>query len=230
MKRETTRTLVLCMLLAVIFQNIQAQTVDEKPKAILAFVNASSDDAVENLDDGTINTCEENLSLLTEFSHNLVGIRFSKLNIPQGSVITSARLVYRADQIKDDWTNLMLCAEYSDNATTFEDVSKNISERQRTKTTINWTDRDKWTHTNGWFTSPNITELVQEVINRSGWEANNSLALLIEGNGERTMVSYDGNPMTTPMLVVKFIAKKNVYSQTFNTLENDDLPEESTIQ
>jgi len=53
--------------------------------------------------------------------------------------------------------------------------------------------------------SPDLSGIVQEVIDLPGWSSGNSMVVVIEGFGERTVESYDGESENAPLLVVTYV-------------------------
>lgn len=62
----------------------------------------------------------------------------------------------------------------------------------------------------GWLTSPNLAGLVQEVVDRPGWQAGNALALLLandpNNSGYIDTISYDGNAANAARLQIDYAA------------------------
>lgn len=52
--------------------------------------------------------------------------------------------------------------------------------------------------------SPDLSTLVQEIVNRAGWASGNSMVFIIEGSGKRVADSYDGNTGTAPLLHIGY--------------------------
>jgi hypothetical protein len=56
--------------------------------------------------------------------------------------------------------------------------------------------------------TPNIASIIQEIVDRAGWVAGNSMALFITGFGERAAVAYDGDVVNgtngAPLLHVEY--------------------------
>lgn len=202
---------------------MSAQTNHSAPKAILSFVNASEDDAVENLGSGETSITNTDLSLRSSDENNqLIGIRFTNLNIPQGAIVSSARLVYNVDQLKDGWNELEIYAENVDHASPFESALGNISNRAKTQTAIKLGNNTQWININGSITSPNIAPVIQEIVNRPGWVEMNAIALMIKGTGGNTAIAYDGNPDLPPMLIVNYMESKNTFTNVF-LITNDNV-------
>jgi hypothetical protein len=52
--------------------------------------------------------------------------------------------------------------------------------------------------------TPDLSSIVQEIVNRDGWRYENSMAFIISGTGHRTASSYDGNSGSAPLLHVEY--------------------------
>ena len=52
--------------------------------------------------------------------------------------------------------------------------------------------------------TPDIASSIQEVVNRPGWDAGNSLVLIISGSGTRTAEAYDGDSAGAALLHVEY--------------------------
>ena len=115
-------------------------------------------------------------------SHKLVGLRFSQIDIPPGSRIVRATLQVDADQVRYNEARLSIAGEAADNAAPFTQQSHNLSSRTRTEARLEWTE-PAWMHT--WRakrTLPDVSEIVQEIVDRNGWTSGSDLAFLIEGH------------------------------------------------
>ncbi|MCK4984287.1 MAG: VWA domain-containing protein, partial [Desulfobacterales bacterium] len=52
--------------------------------------------------------------------------------------------------------------------------------------------------------TPDLSPIVQEIVDRPGWTADNAMAFIVEGSGRRTAVSYDQNSGFAPLLHVAY--------------------------
>lgn len=52
--------------------------------------------------------------------------------------------------------------------------------------------------------TPNLSSIVQDVIDRTGWASNNALGFLISGTGSRRTWSYDGYADDAPVLTIEY--------------------------
>ena len=186
-----------CSLLLV-FGIASAQT------TITKYVVTDSDDAEEKVSNGAMDLGSSDLRLILDGSYvQLVGVRFTGLNIPQGAIITNAYITFVAKDDRSDQTSLTFNAQSSDNASTFTSATDNISSRSTTSASVSWANVPMWTK-DDLFNTPNLSAVVQAIVSRPGWANGNSLAFIISGSGFRKAYSYDGSSSKAPKLTVTY--------------------------
>jgi len=107
-------------------------------------------------------------------------------------------------------TSITIAGEANDDAPTFTNVVGNISSRPATIATVPWSP-DPWLTAGDSGPNqrtPDITSIIQEIVDRPGWSPGNSLALVITGTGKRTAKSYNGSAAIAPQLRVQFAANR----------------------
>jgi len=73
-------------------------------------------------------------------------------------------------------------------------------------------------------TTPELKAIVQEIINRSGWASENSLAFIITGTGTRTAVAFETNPAASALLHIEYInppTKRASLGAAFNLIKRE---------
>lgn len=167
-------------------------------------VVTSSDDAEEKA--GTVGLISSDLELAEDAgTSQTVGVRFSGINIPQGATVTNAYIQFKAKNSSSAAASLNIKAEASDNASTFNAVANNITNRTATNASISW-------NPSGWTAgaagadeqTSDISSIVNEVVNRAGWLSGNALVVIIDGSGYRNPYSYDGDSSGAPLLHVEY--------------------------
>jgi len=169
-------------------------------------VSGASDDAEEDMS-GVVQLSSSDLELVQDSNKNqIVGMRFNNLQIPQGVSIINAYLEFSVDEVNTGSVDLMIAAEVVNNAPTFAVNNSNISSRTKTAARVIWNNEVDWTDVGALQRSPDISGLVQEVVNLSGWIEGNSMAILITGSssGKRVADSFDGSPLGAPKLIVEY--------------------------
>jgi hypothetical protein len=147
----------------------------------------------------------------------LVGVRFASVGIPPASVITSAYIQFTVDENDKvaGPASYQILGQLSPNPAVFTSATANISSRPPTSNTVNWTNVPAWTGQVGQAgpaqRTPDLSSIVQEIINQSGWAAGNAMAFGIlpltaaDINSNRTAVSVDGNAAQAALLHVDYV-------------------------
>ena len=166
----------------------------------------SGNDDAEEGENGTIQLTSSDLELVDDVGagNQLVGIRFSNLQIPQGAQIGRAWVEFETDEVGSTDTSLFITAQDSDDAAQFSAAAYDISSRFTVNASVAWDGIDPWTATNEKHQSPDLSALLQQVIDRAGWVAGNAVAFIISGYGTRTAESYDGEAGAAPLLHVEY--------------------------
>lgn len=170
-------------------------------------VNHSTDDVEERLSDGTIYLNSSDLELGNDpqtLGDQSVGIRFNNVTIPQGATILNAYLVFETDEVSTEATSLTVSAQTVDHAPAFSSTLYDLTSRPKTAATVAWNDVSPWNQRNETHQSPDLSPIVQEIVERSGWTVGNSIVFILEGDGRRTAESYDGETAAAPLLYVVY--------------------------
>lgn len=168
-------------------------------------VAASADDAEEG--PTYVALTSSDLELVTDGPDvQTVGIRFRDLPMPRYAPILAAWIQFQADETNAGATGLSIQAEAADDALPFAAVPGNLAARPRSAAWADWTP-PPWTVAGAAGEAertPDLAALVQEIVDRPGWEGGNALAFLVAGAGRRTAVSYDGSAGSAPLLRVQY--------------------------
>jgi len=139
--------------------------------------------------------------------------RFTSVTIPQGRTISSATLSLRPNFT---WCpggitiRYHVSTEASDNAgaLTSNSGDLNISNRPRSSA-----DAGPWTQScinTSTLETLNVTNIIQEIINRAGWVSGNAIVILIDTHADTTLgewqayESYDTNASEAPRLSITY--------------------------
>jgi len=142
------------------------------------------DDDAEERDDQTIDLIHESLD---HGNGRLVGMRFPGVIVPAGSVVTEASIQFISKEEREEPTTLLIAAEASDDAVQFTAALGSISARPRTSAQVTWGNIGEWDQdaAGPGQRTPDISAVVQEVIDREGWQSGNALVLFVTGTGKR---------------------------------------------
>ncbi len=118
-----------------------------------------------------------------------LGLRFRDINIPKGVNIDSAFIHMYSHEGKgvDDVAEIIIAGQAADSAETFDEENFNsdylITDRPRTEAQINWTVAEEWII---WqpYSTPDVSSIVQEVIDREGWKPGFPIAFFLMGQDQ----------------------------------------------
>jgi uncharacterized protein YjiK len=164
------------------------------PFSLAISVLPGSDDSEERAT-GSVSTHSSDLEMTFDGSQQTVGLRFAGVTVPQGAAIVSAYLQFEVDEETSVATDLTIRGQASDDAATFVKVDHDISSRPVGEQAVDWSPPP-------WMTggeagpdqqTPDLSAVLQEIVNRPGWSSGNALALIVGGTGERIAESSDGS-------------------------------------
>lgn len=166
-------------------------------------VAGSSDDA-EQTSSGSMKLSSLDLELLDYDAggpHEAVGLRFSGVDVANGSQIANAYVQFTANSASSEVASLTIRGEASDDAPAFSSAVNDISSRAATSATVVWSPGD-WTGSASGAAeaTANIAPIIQEIVNRPGWVSGNSLVLMFTGSGDREAKSFDAGAAFAPVL------------------------------
>ena len=136
-----------------------------------------------------------------------VGLRFTNIGIPKSAKISNAYLQFTADELNTRDTNLTIYSELTSNSTSFATTVNNISGRTKSASSVAWQNILAWqliNESSDKQKTPNISTLVQEIVNLSDWQSGNSMSFLVEGSGRRVVYSFEGSSSKAPLLYVEW--------------------------
>ena len=123
--------------------------------------------------------------------------RFQDVTIPQGSTIDSAFLFTKARlSSSTNKVNVKFYGEDTASASTFSTNTDYLA-RAKTTTSVSWQQIGGWI-ADEWYVSPDISDIIQEIIDRWDWVSGNDLVIFIEDSSStagayRIGRSYDYN-------------------------------------
>jgi len=102
-------------------------------------------------------------------------MRFTNIGIPRSAAIINARLkISSTNERYRGQIYGLIQAEAADDAADF--TARYIGEIVKTTAATDWDHKDNWS-ANTYYTSPDISGVIQEVVSRDGWNSGNSMAI-----------------------------------------------------
>jgi|GEM_PF-5642023 len=164
---------------------------------------ASSSDDAEEQSAGNVKVTSSMLDLIKNGGvMQIVGMRFTNLNIPKNAHIIKAYIQFTAKRASSVSTNLIIQGEHVANPNPFNGTRLNLSSRIRTTESVNWSPQ-AWSKGSVSQTS-DIGSIVQSLVNQSDWSSGNAMAFIVSGVGQRVAVSYDGLANNAPTLHIEY--------------------------
>lgn len=174
--------------------------------ALVATITDGNDDAYEV--SGSV-SLDANTLLLSDGTNTVTtGLRFSDVPVPQGATITSAKLRFTSEEFDISSTTLTISAEADASSAAFTDSSSNLSSRTKTSSQVEWAGDNTFPEYGELILSPDISSVIQEVVDQTDWCGGNKLNILIEGvstsaAASREAWAFDAG-LGAPQLVVEY--------------------------
>ena len=185
------------------------------PICVTSRISVSADDAEQRNDTNAVDldgdTDTHSLQTYRAYAGsststlNWWGLRFLNVNVPQGATITSADVTFRANLASGATASGMtLWGQLATSPATFTTSANNITGRTRTSASASWSVA-QWTSGSDYAT-PDLSAVVQEIVNQSGWAANNAMVVIGQTTvtQNRSAISRDSTNGSTlaPLLEV----------------------------
>jgi type IV pilus assembly protein PilY1 len=180
---------------------------DSVSPEIITSISQATDDAYEIA--SSVNNASTTLTLSQSTNAVTLGLRYQDLNIPRGAVITNAYIRFSSSAFNSGSTNLTFSGELIGNSITFSETSNNISARTKTSNSVLWDTDNDWPVSDETLVSPDLSSVVQEIIDQSDWCGGNALNIIIDGQGistssERVSPAFEDGEGLGPQLVVVY--------------------------
>jgi hypothetical protein len=195
---------------------------------IIVPLETNDDDAEERKGDGTVDLSSSDIEMAIEEwtwpisdEAQWCGFRFAGVEIPQGATITNAYIQFTADENQSSTSSLLIHGEATDNSMAFSGSDNDLSSRSRTSSQVNWA-APNWSSEDATVNERtfDISTIIAEVTNRSGWQMGNALTILIEGSGTRSAYSRDEDAAKSAKLHISY---------NFESLSISEDEDESTL-
>ncbi|MGB3725576.1 MAG: PilC/PilY family type IV pilus protein [Glaciecola sp.] len=140
-------------------------------------------------------------------SNDYIGVRFKNINLPQGATILNAYLEFTAYQNgTSSGAKMTIRGVDRDDSNDFSPYSRYLLRNiAKTSASVSWSNIPQW-YRNGVYQSPPITNVVQEIIDRTGWRRNNEMIMVMSdfNYAKRGAYTYNGKPSGATRLVIEF--------------------------
>jgi major membrane immunogen (membrane-anchored lipoprotein) len=137
----------------------------------------------------------------------LSGLRFKDVQIPQGATITNATLNVWVYGSNYDDPDITFYGHNTDDSPTIEGSTgqDELINRILTTSNVQWIDQGIG---NGWRRSPDISNIIQEIVNRPGWKKGNNITIITKDTQSAKIFSiadYSSNSTYAVELNISYI-------------------------
>ncbi|MEM7418685.1 MAG: PilC/PilY family type IV pilus protein [Pseudomonadota bacterium] len=172
-------------------------------------ISTSEDDHDAHEIDGTVTTQSNDLVLSSGTKTVTSGLRFTDLNIPQGATIVSASIRFTSEKFNVAGTSFTIAGEASAASTAFSTTNNDLSSRTKTGASVEWSTDNSFPSSGEVITTPDISSVIQEIVDLSAWCGGKSLNILIEGSStdsasSREARASDVGQSGAPQLVISY--------------------------
>lgn len=157
-------------------------------------IATGNDDVEERTSNGDMSRGSSDLDITYDPSYSKswkIGLRFQQIPIPKNATITKAEIIFTAKSSDSVTTNLTINGEATGDADGFSSSDDDVSDRTLTTQSVAWSPA-AWTAQETYAT-PDLKDVVQEIVNNADWSADNDMAFIISGIGTRRAYSYNGD-------------------------------------
>ncbi len=172
---------------------------------VIKTVSLGTDDAQQV--GTTMTTTGTTIGASLDATTDWAGMRFQNVDVPKGATVTSAFISVVPSATTEDEPLITLSAEDVDSSGTFTTGASNISNRTRTST-VSWSSTDLAASGSTYHNSPDITSMVQTIINRAGWATGNPVTIIAQGGAtttrDLTIEAFENAGNNPPRLTINF--------------------------
>jgi hypothetical protein len=161
------------------------------------------------------------------FLNITTGFRFPNITIPKNATITSAKFYYTAfDTDSTSPPFVKIFAEATDNSPTFATTGANSPDtvafggsRATTSASVSWQLSTGGQIADTATSSPDISSVIQEVVNRASWTSGNALSIII-GPGDAVDNFNADNATSTAALIISYTTAAAATPHSTTKLQN----------
>lgn len=176
------RKVIIILLVSVLLLTVFPVTVYSATGNTTLNIDSNSDNCRVQWNGDDWNLLTQHMTLgvgyYAEDCYNMgTGIRFNNVPIPQNATINKAHLIFTAFETtgNDYVVNSIIRGEKNAYPDEFQ-YYDSYRDRYLTSERVSWNNIDYWTK-NEKYNSPDISEIIQEIVNMGDWKYGNSIAL-----------------------------------------------------
>ncbi len=170
--------------------------------SVVELIAVEEDDVEQDISSGEMDLGSSDLEIFNDGSSiQIIGLRFTTVNIPQGATIDSAIVEFQVDQPAASGEIYgIISAENVDDADPIADVVYELTDRQAANSTtatsaFTWTDDYVVTDI---VATGDFSSVIQEIVNRPGWTPGNDILIFLypDPNPDPADIEFVGGSTT----------------------------------
>jgi hypothetical protein len=169
----------------------------------------TDNDDVEEKGNGDMYLDSSDLELIRDdlrFTDQTVGLRFNYVTVPAGATIEEAYIQFTVNETGDRSTTLNIRGNDVGNSPPFSSSDNNVTSRALTAFQVYWFPPG-WDYKGAASLdqrTPDLSDVVQEIVDRGDWNSGNAMSFIISGSGRRVAHAREGSQGDAPHLTISW--------------------------
>ncbi len=180
---------------------------DNNCSSITTITTGRSDHAEEDTSDGSMYLTSSDLEILYDGVEQVVGLKYSGVNVPPSANILSAYIQFQTDETGGSGTVIVdIEGELSLTPADFSTATNDVSGRTPTSNVETWTISNDWTvvgESGADQRTVDITDIINELIGQGGWSSGDDMVFILTRNAGDGSTNYR-TAENNPGLVIKY--------------------------
>lgn len=183
--------------LSVIFlliASVDLSATEQKVHSVQRYIEMANNDAEEYFD-GKVNISSSDLEMTLDDLTQSVGLRFTDIDVPKGAKIVRSYIQFETDEISTAKTSLIIYAQDCADAGFFISKPYGITARKKTAQKVIWEPFSWMKKGERSFLqrTPDLSVLVQTIVDKKHWKLGNAMVFIIKGTGKRVAKAFTDN-------------------------------------
>ncbi|GAB1261385.1 PilC/PilY family type IV pilus protein [Aurantivibrio plasticivorans] len=192
-------------------------------------ISTNNDDSEEDISDGDIMISGNRIDM---DNSQINGFRFQNVTIPNAATVHAAALEMRANNDDSGDVTLRFYGDSSGDSPAFTNTDYDLSGRTSTTNYVDWIPT-AWSQ-GTWYTTTNLSAVVQEIVNYGSWSSGNALSILQSHettSGRRRASTRNSNTANAAKLHVSYQPSGSTFAQQKVGLrfDNVSIPRGATV-
>ena len=160
-----------------------------------------------------------------DYNNESVAYRWNSIEIPKEALIISAKIsLYGRDYTGSSFTENIYVKGLHDTGP-FTDRQE-LDSIPRTQSEVSWRP-DTWGTSLGWHETPDISSIIQELVDEPSWDSGNTIAITISSftmgvDQDKAIIAYNQQPENAPKITIEYEVTNSYVLET-NSIGNGQI-------